>query len=404
MKRFNNSHEGAPISATNENARNRAIRQGQVITGPGLLSRVTSQGTVIYMAPQPTKRTKKDRAAYACGASGSDITAGAVCGVDTLVSDNAPGTAPEVIAASAIVSVSGGALTFLQTGLYLVSYTASLELEAKLAETHIPAAVNAKTTLRAGGADVEGTEGFASQLQIPNFKGFVTAPIGGIEQSVSLAGVKASTEVLPVLPAIVNPDTLVAKSVAGLGDDDTISFSYSTTTDVVSASGSSPTDNTLFLVWMDEVNPGSDSNLTLAPIETNLAPVDVVPYPIPSENQADVIDFETLGGDLILRTTIDATGQPEDWDQVTSNLEVTDEYTVTGVVGKFTTSGQALIRVIMARSPGDPPEADPTIKILGLDGTSILSPTLDVFGTCESDGDVGSATCVGVSILIHSIS
>ena len=50
MKRFQDSYEGEPLSATKENARNRAIRQGQVIAGPGLLSRVTSQGTVLSVA------------------------------------------------------------------------------------------------------------------------------------------------------------------------------------------------------------------------------------------------------------------------------------------------------------------------------------------------------------------
>lgn len=57
MKGFNDSYEGAPISATNENARNRAIRRGTPIAGPGLLSRVTSQGTVLTPAPSRPVRS-----------------------------------------------------------------------------------------------------------------------------------------------------------------------------------------------------------------------------------------------------------------------------------------------------------------------------------------------------------
>lgn len=173
MSNLPNYWEGKPrISAGEEMQRNRAIREGQLTGGPGVLVSRTGNGSTITFNPPPVPRADGPQMALATGTGSTTISGGTTIPLSA-VESTFNGRAEDYL-----VSLASNVLTFRRPGVYAVDSNLTVGYQSATGtagETMKEAKVMSYFDL--GGVSATESQGFNTLSSRPNLTNKITGPV-----------------------------------------------------------------------------------------------------------------------------------------------------------------------------------------------------------------------------------
>lgn len=358
------------------------------VPGAFVANRVTGGGSV---QPLPPPRIPEPflRAYVATGAPSADISSGALCAFDEVTRD-----IPADNLRYLLGGISSGAFEFSYPGVYLLQYSAAIEVNTGGATSHETESNTGKTLIRAGGTEIESSAGYFGAEQKPNLKGFLKKDNEDPwSPTVDLTDLVTYTAVITPVP-VVDGETLPTLTVANASDAlINVQVEYGGFTNFgacgtygVNTSGGTP--GYVDVPCISGVDPDISPAVTITDGSNAVSSVT-----LNDVSAIDVLPATCLEMDGRLKATADA-DTSADFAVSTDGVSVvtTGGGGITGSV-KGTASGSALIFVEYNSSN------ELKIKL----GSGYVNPTVDVFGSRDGTGG-RPITCVNVSLSILRIS
>jgi len=259
--------EGKPgLSATEENARNRTIREGQVSGGKGVAVSRTGNGSTVAVLDKPERDNGPESVlAFAQGTGSTTIGSRTIIPLAS-VENTFTGYAED-----ALVSLASNVLTFKRPGVYLVTYCLTVGYSSPLG-TLGATIKEAKVMglLSTGSADASESQSFTTLSSRLNVTDYVKLPADAEDGIIFYHG--THTAELTSTPDSDEPSDWHGSAVA----------------------------DGIWQVWTWEVYPSSnDLKITGAPILTNMT--------AKAEYQSSLYAVQTVTGQLMVRVVYDTT-------------------------------------------------------------------------------------------------
>ena len=355
---------------------------------PGALitNKIASATGSATVQPLPPPRFPEPflRAYVANGAPGADVSSGAVCAFDEVTRD-----IPASNLRYLLGGIEDGSFRFSYPGVYMLQYSAAIEVNLGGASTHETESNTAKTLIRAGGTEIETSAGYFGAEQKMNLSGFLKkdneepwAP------TVDLKDLVTYTQPITAIP-VVDGETLPSVTSDPSDAISAVSVAYGGVLDETFGVGGTyiVDGGAIDVGFASGLDPTGTPSATTTPSNavTNVTLSDVVAVDVLPETCLE--DDNRLKATADFDTSRDFAVNPDGVAVVT-----TGGGGITGSV-KGTASGMALVFVEYDSS---------NVLKINLSGT-MVDPTVDVFGSRDGTGG-RPITCVNVSLSILRIS